>query len=662
MFMPYRTIEPNKGLATLAAACLALGATTALAQTAFTDVTATSGVAHISETYGASWGDLNGDGFPDLFVSNHRTMKSLFVNQGNGKFIDIASQINNFQNRPHADTHGASWADFNNDGTQDLLVSAGTGNLSEWYVNSGNGKLTYKTTGSGLDLANLGGRMPVWLDYDNDKLLDVVMTQYGGVAKLFRNNGNGTFTESTSAAKLLCMRFHYAQLIDVNGDGRLDFLCPDEVNFPQKIYSTATFPWKKLYDSATPAPFFPLVQNAADSAVADFNNDGRMDLFILSGVQNRPSSVVQEGQYKVESLLAGGSKGFRFVSTGSITFTVWWNKASEGLGTDITKIQIGAGNKHPSAATFTLDASDPTVAGMPPAPTSSTVLPLMQIGYNPATHLWTLAIVTKLTQTSPSIFSQGYVQATSTTPITGLVGTGLWASDRAARPTLLINRNGTFTDETVAAGLDAPVQCGSVTAGDFDNDMYVDLYLACRTGASNLPNILYHNNGNGTFTAIPDAGGAAGPVGLAVGDGAGEADSVVTADYDVDGFLDLFVTNGFNLQPPYLGGPNTLLHNNGNANHWIELDLVGVNSDRDATGARVYANTPDGVQQFRVQDGRIHRWSQDFKRIHFGLAGNTTTSITVKWPGGAEQTFTNVAANHLYEVKEGAASPLLKTL
>ena len=109
-----------------------------------------------------------------------------------------------------------------------------------------------------------------------------------------------------------------------------------------------------------------------------------------------------------------------------------------------------------------------------------------------------------------------------------------------------MNVNGTFVDKTVAAHLDTPVQCGSVTAGDFDNDMYVDLYLACRTGASNIANILYHNNGDGTFTAMPNAGGATGPVGLAIADGAGEADSVVTADYDVDGFLDLFVTNGFN--------------------------------------------------------------------------------------------------------------------
>jgi hypothetical protein len=647
----------NLNLSTNAATSpvVALSGTGSLApaQTSFTDVTNTSGLAHSSETYGASWGDLNGDGFPDLFVSNHRTMKSVYVNQGNGTFVDIGSTINNFENRPNADTHGASWADFNNNGTQDLLVSIGTGNPSEWYVNK-KGTLTFATIGSGMDVTNLGGRTPVWLDYDNDHLLDVLLAQYDGAAKLFHNNGDGTFTESSAAAKVLCVRFHYAQLVDVNGDGRLDVLCPDEQTFPQKIYDTSTFPWTKLFDAATPAAFFPVVHNVVDSAIADFNNDGHMDMFILSGVENRPSAVVQGGTNRIEAMLAGGSKGFFFVSPGTVTFTIDWNKAAEGGATNIKNIQIGSGGTHPTAATFTLDPSKSSVWGMPPAPTTTAVLPLMEIGYDPTHNRWTLQIVTKLAPTDPSIFSEGYMQVVTSAPISGLQSTGLWPTDGPGRPTLLMNRNGTFVDETVAAHLDTPVQCGSVTAGDFDNDMYVDLYLACRTGASNIANILYHNNGDGTFTAVPDAGGAAGPIGLAIGDGAGTADSVVTADYDEDGFLDLFVTNGFNLMPMYIGGPNRLFHNNGNANHWIELDLIGVNSDRDATGARVYA-TALGVTQFRVQDGRYHRWSQDSKRIHFGLANATTVSLTVKWPSGLVQTFPSVAANKLYKLTEGGS-------
>ena len=640
----------------LLAFAIGMSASIASAQIAFTDSTNAAGVAHTSESYGASFGDFNGDGYPDIVASNHRTQPSLFLNMGNGTFRDVATQTMDWVNRPGADTHGASWADFDNDGDQDLMVSTGTGNLSQFLVNE-HQRLVDRTIGSGLDITNLGGRLPVWLDYDNDHLPDVVVAQYGGVAKLFHQNAGGGFTETTTSAKLLCIRFHYAQLFDANADGRLDFLCPDEAAFPQKIYSTASFPWKKLFDSAKPTAFFPLVTAVTDSAIADFNNDGRMDLFVLGGVQLRPSSVVQEGASRFEALLAGGSKGFKFVTTGSVTYNIDWNKADEAAGTDITKIQIGARGNHPSATTFTLDPNDPTVAGMPPAPTDATILPIMQIGYSAATHQWTLAIVTKLTATSPSVFSQGYMQVSSNAAITGLVATGLWTGDKAARPTLLMNRPGNYADETVVAGLDAPVQCASVAAEDFDNDMYVDLYLACRTGASNIANILYHNNGNGTFTAVPNAGGAAGPIGLAIADGVGTADSVIAGDYDVDGFVDLFVTNGFNLRPLYIGGPNKLFHNSGNANHWIELDLVGVNSDRDATGARVYA-TANGVTQLRVQDGRYHRWAQDSKRIHFGLAGASAVSLTVKWPSGATQTLPNVAANHLYRITENAPNPV----
>ncbi len=636
-----------------ALAALGMGASIASAQIAFTDVTDASGAGHFSESYGASWGDLDGDGYPDLFTSNHRTKPSLFLNMGNGRFVDVAAQTLDWQNRQHADTHGASWADYNNDGAQDLMVSTGTGNLSQFLVNQ-HQRLVDLTVPLGLGLANLGGRLPVWLDYDHDHLLDVVVTQYGGVAKLFHQHADGTFSEASTTVKLLCKRFHYAQLLDVNNDGKVDFVCPDEAMFPQKIYDFSQAPWKKLFDSANPAPYFPLVSNVADSAIADFNNDGRMDVFVLGGVQLRPSSVVQGSPNHFEALLAGGSKGAKFVSTGVVTFKMDWNKAPEGGGTDITKILIGAGGKHPTATTFSLDPSDPSVAGMPPPPTDTTPLPFLEIGYNPATQQWTMTVVTRLDVNGAAIFSQGYFEVTSTAPITGLVATGLWPGDLPGRPTLLMNNPGGFTDATVAAGLDALVQCGSVTAGDFDNDMWVDLYLACRTGASNIPNILYHNNGNGTFTAVPDAGGAAGPVGLAIADGAGTADSVVSADYDVDGFLDLYVTNGFNLRPLYIGGPNKLFHNNGgNGNHWIELDLVGTDSDRDATGARVYA-TANGVTQLRVQNGAYHRWSQDLKRSHFGLAGATAVDLKVMWPSGAVENYPAVAADQLYRITEGS--------
>ena len=185
-------------------AALSLGITPlASAQIAFTDATDAAGVAHFSESYGASFGDLDGDGYLDIFASNHRTQPSLFLSMGNGTFVDVATQTLDWVNRAGADTHGASWADVDNDGDQDLMVSTGTGNLSQYLIND-HQRLADRTVGSGLDLTNLGGRLPVWLDYDNDHLLDVVVAQYGGVAKLFHQNVNGSYTQTTTAVKLLC--------------------------------------------------------------------------------------------------------------------------------------------------------------------------------------------------------------------------------------------------------------------------------------------------------------------------------------------------------------------------------------------------------------------------------------------------------------------------
>jgi hypothetical protein len=621
------------------------------AQISFSDVSAAAKVNRAGESYGASWGDLNGDSLLDIYASNHREQDNIFLNMGNGTFYKIGPDVLTWRNRQHADTHGGSWADLDNDGDQDLLISAGTGNLSELLLNE-HQRLADRTVERGLTTTNLGGRLPVWLDYDGDKLIDFVMTQYGGIAKLYHQGPPGHFTETTSAARLLCIRFHYAQLLDVNSDGTLDFMCSDELLFPQKVYNTVPFPWKKVYDNATPAPFLPAVPQGVDSAIADFNNDGRTDLFVIGGMQLRPSGATQSSPTHFEAGLMNGIKGVRFVSTGSVTFEMDWNKQDERTTIDFKRIKIGANGFSPTAIPFTLNPSNPAVRGLPPNPTTQEDIPLMQIGYNATTGQWTLVIWTQLSDTSPNVFSEAYLDVDSTSAITNLAATGLWPSDRAQKPTLLLNFPGGFVNQTTNSGLDVPMECVSVTPGDFDNDMDVDLYFACRTAASNIPNRLFENLGNGTFREVPGAGGAAGPVGIAVRSGAGTADSAIAGDYNVDGFLDLYVTNGFNLRPLRTGGQNKLFRNQGNGKRWLEFDLVGTQSEREATGARVLV-TAGGVTQLRENNGGYHRWSQDMKRLHFGVAGATTASVRVEWPSGATQNFTNVATNRLYRITEG---------
>ena len=133
----------------------------------------------------------------------------------------------------------------------------------------------------------------------------------------------------------------------------------------------------------------------------------------------------------------------------------------------------------------------------------------------------------------------------------------------------------------------------------------------------------------------------------------------MTSDYDVDGFMDLFVTNGLHLypEPPNYtsGGPDKLFRNLGNANHWAEFDLRGTVSNRDGIGATVIV-TAGGKTQRREANGGYKRWAQNDRRLHFGLGPNSTMNVSVRWPSGTVNNYANVPADRLYEAVEGGAA------
>jgi len=215
----------------------------------------------------------------------------------------------------------------------------------------------------------------------------------------------------------------------------------------------------------------------------------------------------------------------------------------------------------------------------------------------------------------------------------------------------------------VSKSLNSSTSCRSVVAGDLDNDMDVDLYLVCSIWGiknselnnrdKNLQNILYENLGNGTFIEVLNGWGA-----NSTSFGAAETASIV--DYDNDGFLDIFVSNGGGWSQVAEGGPNQLFRNLGNENHWIEIDLVGTVSNRDALGS-VVEITAGGVTQIREKTSGVHYHSQDFNRIHVGLGTNSMIEkIKVMWPSGESQTLKNVQADQIIEIVE-VVSPNLQT-
>lgn len=97
--------------------------TIAIADIKFNDVSLNARINHSAQTYGASWGDFNADGWPDLWVGHHGNPPSLYLNNTDGTFTEISQRV--WPKDALADTHGAAWADFDNDGDQDLIELVG---------------------------------------------------------------------------------------------------------------------------------------------------------------------------------------------------------------------------------------------------------------------------------------------------------------------------------------------------------------------------------------------------------------------------------------------------------------------------------------------------------------------------------------------------------
>jgi len=234
---------------------------------------------------------------------------------------------------------------------------------------------------------------------------------------------------------------------------------------------------------------------------------------------------------------------------------------------------------------------------------------------------------------------------------------GFMPDPKPAACQLLLNTPQGLVDKAAEAGIsDLLIRGAGVGVGDFDNDMDLDLYVVTSRSVVNTPNILLENLGNGEFTPIPDAGGTAGTE-------LGMGHFVAVADYDSDGWLDLFVGNGGRGVSSSLiaaRGPYQLFHNEsrkkGHGNHWLLVDLQGTASNRDGIGARVFL-TAGGVTQLREQAGGRHFYAQDHQRIHFGLGQNAfAQELRIQWPSGTQQRIQNVKADQLLRVVESGAN------
>jgi hypothetical protein len=475
------------------------------------------------------------------------------------------------------------------------------------------------TTDAGMSNIGFNFGNPIWGDFDNDGRLDLfVDNHFNRPPNLYHNNGDGTFTDILASSGVYPHGDrHGSAWGDFDNDGYLDLY------FTKGAKGGSTLGEKKdeLYHNLGNLTFLNIAEDAGTTntwgrgrsvAWGDINNDGYLDIV---DANLRTATIVLQNNGNETFADVTSSSGIGPLIYTEVCFADYDNDGWADLFFTISQRGSSSSDRlyrNNQNGTFT-DVS------------RTARLKKLTFGRTPC---W------------GDYNNDGFLDL--------YVSRG--QDEEPVQQTLYRNKgNGTFADVTNAAGLASLTNNRAAMWGDYDNDGFLDLYVV-NSGSDPLgkgPNHLYHNNGNGTFTDVAAAAGVADEV-LSRGRGA------AWGDYDGDGFLDLFVTDGEE-DTDFEMGPQTLFHNSAdNGNHWLEIVLVGTSSNRQGLGAQVTIQTSAGTQYRQADGGSGHFLSQGAAPVHFGLGQQTTIDqLTVKWPRGSVQTFNNVPADQVLTITEG---------
>ena len=500
---------------------------------------------------------------------------------------------------------GGAFFDADNDGYLDIyLVNSGYWEksssakqvLSALYRNGGDGTFTEITASAGVGNRGNYGQGAACADYNNDGNVDLYVTNFGANV-LYHNNGDGTFADVTHLAGVGDPGWSSsATFLDYNRDGFLDLFV---VNY--LVYSLDV-PYLPCGEGETHTYCHPSLFEGAPDKLYRNNGDGTFtDVSQEAGIGGIGGMFHGKGLGVVSADFNNDGSPDLYVANDDTRNDFFYNN---GDGT-FSEISLLAG----CAYSFNGIAQ----AGMGVATDD----------YNG--DGWLDIFVTNLSYETNALYRN--------------------------------NGDGTFTDVIYEAhlGKESFLSVGFGTGFfDADNDGWRDIFIANGHIIDNIedthdvltyrqPDQLFRNRGDNTFQEISENAGS-------YFQRAAVSRGALFGDYDNDGDTDLLVTQS--------NGPVTLLRNeNATQHNWIRIKTVGVISSRDGIGTRVTLTVGGRTQVQEVNPGASYLSSHD-ARLHFGLGSNATVDrLELRWQSGVRQVFENLPANREHIIAEFSDTP-----
>ena len=494
-------------------------------------------------------------------------------------------------------------------------------------------------------------------DYNGDGRPDIFFTNGADIAtlkksspkysnRLFRNDGNGVFTDVTAEAGLAGIGFDDGVAVgDYDNDGHPDlFVAGVHGNTLYHNNGDGTFTdvtKKAGLDKWNDPEFGPLWAVAA--AWVDVNNDGLLDLFVVNYLQwtysDQPKCVIETVAEYCHPRYYKGQPNQLFLNQGDGTFKdvskEWGIRDHVGKG-------MGVG-----VADYDLDGKPDLFV------TNDSEYAFLF--HNLGNKFEEVAFQTNVALAEDAAFISGMGVDFRDVNNDGYPDIVYVALKSQTFPLYLNTGKGDFTEATAETGMRAlslPMAGFGPALYDFDNDGWKDLFVT-RGHVTSVyppgfkfaePNTVFHNPGaSGKWTAFTAEAGfteatAARHRGCALGDfdGDGRVDIVVTSlDHDAEIWM--------NRSP--------------NPGHWLDIALHGVKSNRDGIGARIKVVTKAGAQ-YNHQTSSVCYASSSLGPVHFGLGGDSKAiKVEITWPSGIVQTLNDVEADRIVKVTEPVPAP-----